>query len=305
MNKKIVLAGLIGLAVCLAAIGIVGRARKGARGVKSEAGALYQSALSWQSKGEAVKAVKLYQELIKQFPRDQKAADARYKLGEIYEKEDLWQKAKDAYSGIIANFPNFRQISDVEKRLWALNVRVLFSPIVTDKDIAYKVEPGDTLIKIAAGYNTTAGLIMRSNNLRSHLIRPGKRLKVSTAKFSVVIDKSQNSLALKADEEIFKVYPVATGKYNSTPTGTFKIVEKLKEPDWYKEGEGVIPANNPENILGTRWLGLSEPQYGIHGGATTKDLGTQVTNGCIRMTNPDAEELFTILPRGTEVTIVD
>ncbi|GAH15459.1 unnamed protein product, partial [marine sediment metagenome] len=92
MNKKIVFAGLIGLAVCLVVIGIVGRARKGARGVKSEADSLYQSALSWQSKGEAVKAVKLYQELIKQFPRDQKAADARYKLGEIYEKEDLWQK---------------------------------------------------------------------------------------------------------------------------------------------------------------------------------------------------------------------
>ncbi|MBL7092290.1 MAG: L,D-transpeptidase family protein [Candidatus Omnitrophica bacterium] len=305
MNKKIVLAGLIGLAVCLVVIGIVVRAGKGARGVKSEAGALYQSALSRQSKGEAVKAVKLYQGLIKRFPRDEKAADARYKLGEIYEKEELWQEARDAYSGIIANFPNFSQISDVEKRLWALNARVLFSPIVTEKDIAYKVEPGDTLIKIAAGYNTTADLIMRSNNLKSPLIRPGKRLKVCTAKFSVIVDKSQNYLALKADEEIFKVYPVATGKYNSTPTGTFKIVEKLKNPDWYKEGEGVIAANNPENILGTRWLGLSEPQYGIHGGATTKDLGTQVTNGCIRMLNSDAEELFIILPRGAEVTIVD
>ena len=98
---------------------------------------------------------------------------------------------------------------------------------------------------------------------------------------------------------------MATGKYNCTPTGTFKIVEKLKDPDWYKPGEGIIPAKSPKNILGTRWLGLSEEGYGIHGGAKPKDLTKQVTDGCIRMTNTDAEELFTILPRGTEVTIVD
>ena len=82
-------------------------------------------------------------------------------------------------------------------------------------------------------------------------------------------------------------------------------MEKLKNPPWYKNGEGIIPADSPKNILGTRWLGLSEPGYGIHGGAKEEDLTKQVTDGCMRMRDREVEELFTILPMGTEVTIVE
>jgi len=271
VNRKIVIGGLVSLAICLIVIGVVNQSKKAAppkEEGKSEADALYNTAISWQSKGELDKAAKLYQEMIK-------------------------------------GFPNFKEISAVEERLWDLNIKILFSPLVTEKDIIYKVKPGDTLGKVAAKYNTTVDLIRQSNNLKGDLIRPGKRLKVSCAKYSIVVDKSQNSLILKADDEIFKIYSVATGKYNCTPVGTFKIVEKLKNPPWYRSGAGPISADSPENILGTRWLGLSEPEYGIHGGAVKEDLGNQVTEGCIRMLDSDVEELFSILPRQTEIVIVD
>lgn len=271
----------------------------------SQARSLYNNAITLHSKGQTEEAIKLLQELVSQFPQQAKAAQAWYKLGEIYENKGMYQKAKAAYAKIIPDFPNFEKIADIEKKVWDLNTKVLFSPEVGDKDFIHKVEPGDTLVKIAAKYNTTVELIMRSNNLPNGFIRPGNRLKISGSKYSVIVDKSQNSLTLRADEQIFKVYPVATGKNSSTPVGTFKIVEKLKNPTWYKQGEGVIPADSPKNILGTRWLGLSEPGYGIHGGATEQDLGKQVTDGCVRMTNASAEELFTILPRNTEVTIVE
>ena len=270
MNKKSAIALGSILIVILILVFAIGRSKNKPeeKTGSAEASVLYNNAASLQSKGELIKALKLYQELIKQFP-------------------------------------DFKQISAVEKSLWNLNIKILFSPIVSDKDIIYKVEPGDSLGRIAARYNSTVELIMRSNNLRSDLIRPGKRLKISVAKYSLIIDKSQSSLTLKADDEIFKVYPVATGEYNSTPVGTFEIVAKLKNPVWYKHGEEPVSAENPKNVLGTRWLGLSEPEYGIHGGASQKDLGNQVTAGCVRMTDSEVEELFTILPRGTEVTIVD
>ena len=273
MNRTVAIAAMVVLAICLILTGVVCQKKRSASkppqaSVEAGAKSIYKTALSLQSEGNLQEAAKTYEELIKQFP-------------------------------------DFNQISEAEKRLWNANVKILFSPVVTDKDIRYKVEPGDTLGKIAARGNTTVDLIKRSNNLESDLIRPGQRLKISTARYSVIVDKSQNSLALKADDRIFKVYSVATGEYNSTPVGTFTIVEKLINPDWYKSGAGAISAASPENILGTRWLGLSEPDYGIHGGASEKDLNIQVTNGCIRMTNTDVEELFAILPRGTEVTIVD
>ena len=307
MFRRILISVGIGIIIILffmIAIGqgkIFGQKNRGSFKARS----LYGTAINLQSKGNLQEAVKLYQELTEKFPQDQNAAGAWYELGKIYEKDNKHKEAKTAYLRVIANFPNYEQIAQVESRLWDVNIKILFSPTLEGKDITYKVEPKDMLIKIAEKYNTTVDLIMRSNNLKSNLIRPGDRLKISTNKYSVIVDKSQNSLTLKADDEIFKVYSVATGKYNCTPVGNFKIVEKLKNPDWYKGGEGIIPASSPENILGTRWLGLSEPQYGIHGGAKTEDLGKHITNGCVRMLNADVEELFTILPRGTEVTIVD
>jgi lipoprotein-anchoring transpeptidase ErfK/SrfK len=118
------------------------------------------------------------------------------------------------------------------------------------------------------------------------------------------VDKSQNTLILKTDEEVIKTYIVSTGLNNSTPTGNFKIVNKLQNPTWFKAGAVVNPSS-PENILGSRWLGFDLPGYGIHGTTEPQSLGKQVTQGCIRMANSDVEELYAIVAVATEVTIVD
>jgi lipoprotein-anchoring transpeptidase ErfK/SrfK len=75
-------------------------------------------------------------------------------------------------------------------------------------------------------------------------------------------------------------------------------------PTWFKAG-AVVPAASPENILGTRWMGLDKPGYGIHGTTDPQSLGKQVTQGCVRLSNRDVEELYTIVPLGTEVTIIE
>ena len=135
-------------------------------------------------------------------------------------------------------------------------------------------------------------------------IMPGRKIKVWNASFNVHIDKSQNVLILKTDEEVIKTYVVSTGSNNSTPVGNFKITTKLINPTWFKAG-AVVPAGSSENILGSRWLGFDLVGYGIHGTTEPQNLGKQVTQGCVRMSNPDVEELYTIVPAGTEVTIVD
>jgi len=307
VNRSLAVASVIALVISLIAVGIFVKKNQGVivKVPRNEADTLYNTAVALQAKGELNEAVRAYQDLIRQFPRNEKSADALYKLAELCESRDLLEKARMTYEKIIANFPSFKQIADVEKKLWDLNTKILFSQTVTDRDIIYKVEPGDTLSKIAAKYNTTVDLLMQSNGLKDHLIRSGQRLKVCTTKYSVIVDKSQNILTLKADDKVFKIYTVATGENNCTPVGTFKIVEKLKDPAWYRRGKGVVSSESPENVLGTRWMGLSEDDYGIHGGAVQQDLGCQVTKGCVRMTNPEVEELFTILPRQTDVTIVD
>ena len=128
---------------------------------------------------------------------------------------------------------------------------------------------------------------------------------VAVAVLAILIDKSDNVLTLRQDGKILKTYAVATGTNNSTPVGTFKIVNKLENPTWYKPGGGVYPAGDKKNEIGTRWMGLSKKGYGIHGTIVPDSIGKQVSAGCIRMKNEEVEELFKIVPTGTPVTIQD
>ncbi|MFH1199051.1 MAG: L,D-transpeptidase family protein [Candidatus Omnitrophota bacterium] len=212
--------------------------------------------------------------------------------------------ARDIYQKLINESSNSNDISRLEKKVEELNIKLLFSSTLTPGSILYEIKPGDTLTKIAKLYKTTIDLIMKSNNLANANISPGRKVKVWNTAFSITVVKSQNRLMLKANEEVFKTYIVSTGSNNSTPIGNFKIINKLMNPTWFKAG-AVVPAQSPENILGTRWLGIDVPSYGIHGTTMPGDLGKQVTAGCVRMANADVEELYTIVPVGTEVTIVD
>jgi lipoprotein-anchoring transpeptidase ErfK/SrfK len=213
-------------------------------------------------------------------------------------------EAKSYYQQLVAAFPNSSEAANWQKKCDGLNIKLLFSPTVTPKSTLYEIRPGDTLTKIAHQFKTTVELLRKSNAITDDKIIPGRKMKVWTSPFSVVVDKSQNILMLKSDEEIIKTYIVSTGANNSTPTGTFKIVNKLANPTWFKAG-AVVPASSPENILGTRWLGFDLAGYGIHGTTDPQSLGRQVTQGCVRMANADVEELYAIVPEGAEVTIID
>ena len=83
------------------------------------------------------------------------------------------------------------------------------------------------------------------------------------------------------------------------------MINKIVNPPWYKEPGVVIAAGDPKNVLGSRWIGISKPSYGIHGTVQPESIGQSVTEGCVRMKNSDVEELYAIVPEGTQVVIVD
>ncbi len=213
--------------------------------------------------------------------------------------------AKNAYQELINNAPSSAsEMTNWQQKADDLNIKLLFSSVITPKSVLYEIKPGDTIVKIAREFKTTPELIVKANNISGNKIFPGRKIKVWNAPFSITVDKSQNILMLKSDEEVIKTYVVSTGANNSTPVGTYKIVNKLQNPTWFKAG-AVVPAASPENVLGTRWMGFDLPGYGIHGTVEPQNLGKQVTQGCVRMSNGEVEELYTIVPVGTEVTIVD
>jgi lipoprotein-anchoring transpeptidase ErfK/SrfK len=232
-------------------------------------------------------------------------ADDLYNQAQTMVTEGKMLEAKAAFQQIINEHPDFKNIEQAEQDLYAANMKILFSNIPTPKTIVHEVVVGDTLGKISKQYGVTMDMVRIPNGMTGDVVRVGQKLRIWPEKFSVTVSKSQNVLILKSDEEILKVYSVSTGANNSTPVGTFKIVNKIQDPVWYKDTGAVIPSESPENALGSRWLGFDIKGYGIHGTLQPDKIGQQVTAGCVRMRNADVEELYKILPYNTEVVIGD
>ncbi|MGQ9535717.1 MAG: L,D-transpeptidase family protein [Actinomycetota bacterium] len=126
----------------------------------------------------------------------------------------------------------------------------------------------------------------------------------------IVVDKTNHRLTLYNNMEVEKQYPVAVGMPTwPTPSGTFKIISKQKNPTWVNPGTSwaaymppYIPPG-PGNPLGTRALGTSAPGVFIHGTYNSWSIGHSASHGCIRMYIRDAEDLFDRVEVGTPVLI--
>jgi len=131
----------------------------------------------------------------------------------------------------------------------------------------------------------------------------------------VVIDKSAYTMEIFNDGEPVKEYHIAVGKNIGdkqrvgdmrTPEGEFPVVQIQDSSSWvYDFGDGKGPvrgAYGPYFIrLGTPgWTGI-----GIHGTHAPDSIGTNVTEGCIRLNNNDLAELRHIVKIGDRVVIRD
>jgi len=120
----------------------------------------------------------------------------------------------------------------------------------------------------------------------------------------VLISILDRKLAVLEDGEVLATFPVAVGAAVSpSPTGDFQIVSRVSHPTYYHPGK-VIPSGK-DNPLGTRWIGLSQQSYGIHGTNAPRSIGHAASHGCIRMRNRDVEQMFTMLRIGDVVRIRD
>ena len=189
--------------------------------------------------------------------------------------------------------------------LGAIDMKILFTAASAPEKVDYTIAAGDSLGKLAQKFGTTIDLIKKSNNLTRDVIRIGDRLRIYQGHFAVTVSKATNELRLTDNGRFFKRYHVGTGEYSKTPVGDFKITTRLANPPWWRADGKTIPFGDPENILGTHWLGLNVPGYGIHGTWDTNSIGKQATAGCIRLLNDDVAELYTILPVGSPVGIHD
>jgi lipoprotein-anchoring transpeptidase ErfK/SrfK len=107
----------------------------------------------------------------------------------------------------------------------------------------------------------------------------------------VVVSIPDRKLAVVENNVVVQVFAVAVGAPNTpSPTGTFTIVNRVVNPTYYHPG--TVIASGPQNPVGTRWIGLNQKGYGIHGTDQPSSIGYAQSHGCIRLRNADVERLF-------------
>ena len=119
----------------------------------------------------------------------------------------------------------------------------------------------------------------------------------------IVVSIPDRKLAVIDDiESRITVFSVAVGApATPSPTGTFTIVNRIPNPTYYKPGRVIGPGD--ANPLGTRWIGLSQKGYGIHGTDAPGSIGRATSHGCIRLRNRDVESLFELVRPGDVVEL--
>lgn len=145
------------------------------------------------------------------------------------------------------------------------------------------------------------------------VIAPSKPLRARVAR--IFIEKSTNRVAAYDSEGHMVVnYPATIGSAETpSPSGAHKVRAVAMNPEYtynpsinFTQGENTsvltLPPG-PNGPVGTVWIALSKPTYGLHGTPTPSRLFVSESHGCVRLTNWDAEELAHMVQPG--VTTVE
>lgn len=225
--------------------------------------------------------------------------------------------ARSHFSEALSACSDPTQRTALRAELTRIGNETIFSPRILPGDPhteRYVIQTGDSLGKIAKAYKISDDLLARINNLRNkNLIRAGQAIKVVKGPFRVVVDSSDYTMGVYLGDTFVRQFPVGLGSDASTPHGEWEVSTKLMNPTYYPpRGGQIVAADDPENPLGERWIGLhgiageavGQLRYGIHGTNEPDSIGKSVSLGCIRMHNEDVEVVYDCLVEKYSTVVV-
>ncbi|WP_420410488.1 L,D-transpeptidase family protein [Hoeflea sp.] len=133
----------------------------------------------------------------------------------------------------------------------------------------------------------------------------------------IVADKGRKQIrAYGKDGRLVVAYPATIGSSSTpSPSGEVTIERIARNPGYtynpkinFKQGDNdkilQVPPG-PNGPVGSIWIALSKPTYGIHGTPEPSKIGKTSSNGCVRLTNWDAEELAGMVAPGVTVSFIE
>ena len=128
---------------------------------------------------------------------------------------------------------------------------------------------------------------------------------------TVVIDTPDKFLYLVEGDGRALRYGIGVGRPGFTWAGVKTVSRKAEWPGWTPPAQMLrrrpdLPRHmvgGEANPLGARALYLGSSMYRIHGTSEPDTIGTNVSSGCIRMTNADVTDLYNRVSVGTKVIV--
>ncbi|MBK8456689.1 MAG: L,D-transpeptidase [Phyllobacteriaceae bacterium] len=165
---------------------------------------------------------------------------------------------------------------------------------------------------------------LKALNPQAAFSRPGARLTVAASGVrasgsvaKIIADKGRKQVrAYDSAGRLVAAYPATIGSSDTpSPSGTVAVDRVAFDPEYtynpkvnFQQGANsrvlTIPPG-PNGPVGTIWIALSKPTYGIHGTPEPEKIGKTNSHGCVRLTNWDAEELARLVKPGVSVLFVE
>lgn len=134
----------------------------------------------------------------------------------------------------------------------------------------------------------------------------------------ITVDKRNGELrAYDGGGKIVMIAPATIGSPDTpSPEGKMTVNGAFPDPVYiynpqlnFQQGKNrrklTLPGG-PNGPVGSMWIDLSKPTYGIHGTPEPSQISKTASHGCVRLTNWDAAELGRMIdPKKTEVEFVD
>ncbi|MBX5011966.1 L,D-transpeptidase [Rhizobium lentis] len=147
------------------------------------------------------------------------------------------------------------------------------------------------------------------------VVNPGEPKSGEVAR--IIADKGRKQVfAYDGAGNLLAAYPASIGSTDTpSPSGTVTVERVALNPGYtynpkinFQQGANDKILNippGPNGPVGTVWMALSKPTYGIHGTPDPSKIGRTQSHGCIRLTNWDATELAKMVKPGVTVEFVD
>jgi lipoprotein-anchoring transpeptidase ErfK/SrfK len=212
----------------------------------------------------------------------------------VITEEDVRGPFVDVPSGFVAQ-------SRLERLAYESPIEALSEKFHMDEDLMRTLNPG-------VDFSQAGTEIVVAN------VRDGLAGTVA----AIEIDKSELALrAFDASGRLLAYYPVTIGsEENPPPSGEHSVTAVAFDPTYNYDPEklpsmrGAAPyaltiAPGPNNPVGSVWIALSIPSYGIHGTPEPQLISKTSSHGCVRLTNWDAVELAGAVSEGVPVRFLE